>query len=536
MRNIKDELGYLRDVVAKIDKANYADVPDAVLDALGVNKSDANSIKNFLDLVDKYEETLKSVGTRKWFVPGTPFAIENCPKHKLFFESGAKYHERIFMAANRAGKSVSGAFETACHLTGDYPEWWTGRRFDGPINAWAAGSTARSTRDTVQKELIGPVGAWGTGMIPEDRLGKYWSLAGVPQGLDMIEVKHKSGGWSTVGFKNYEQDVKAYYGTAMHVIWLDEEVPSLIYNECLLRTMTTDGIVFVTFTPLAGLTPFVVRFCRSADFLGGAKKILALENDKENEDNNGRDARFVNLQTSKGVIQAGWDDIPWLPEDKKKQMWEDTPPNLRDSRSKGIPAMGSGNVYPIPLEEIIVEPFEIPPHFRRMYALDVGWNKTACLWGAEDPNTGTIYVYDEHYMGESSPAIHAQAIKNRGSWMYGCIDPASRGRSQVDGQSLMSVYKQMGLKLFPANNEVEGGINNVWNHLSVGKLKIFKTLTNFQKEYMLYRRDDKGKVIKEEDHLMDALRYLVNNFRRARTPGSSMSTGGTWNGTKRYDT
>lgn len=120
--------------------------------------------------------------------------------------------------------------------------------------------------------------------------------------------------------------------------------------------------------------------------------------------------------------------------------------------------------------------------------------------------------------------------------MYGCIDPASRGRSQVDGQSLISVYKQMGLKLFPANNEVEGGINNVWNHLSVGKIKVFRTLTNFQKEYMLYRRDDKGKIIKEEDHLMDALRYLINNFRRARTAAASTSTGGTWNGTRRYDT
>lgn len=169
---------------------------------------------------------------------------------------------------NRSGKSVSGAFETAVHLTGDYPSWWKGRRFDRPVNFWGCGSTARSTRDTVQKELIGPVGAWGTGMIPEDRLGDYWSLPGVPQGLDMIKVRHRSGGWSTIGFKNYEQDVKAYYGTAMDGIWLDEEVPSLIYNECLLRTMTTDGILYVTFTPLHGLTPFVVRFCRLATFLG----------------------------------------------------------------------------------------------------------------------------------------------------------------------------------------------------------------------------------------------------------------------------
>lgn len=516
------------------DSLDSEALPDDFLEKLGIGKNkDANSIKQFLAIAAKYDDALKAAGPSKWFVPDSQFSIEHCPKHKIFFESGSEYNERIFMASNRSGKSVSGAYETACHLTGDYPSWWKGRRFEYPINAWAAGSTARSTRDTVQKELIGPVGAWGTGMIPAERLGQYWSLAGVPQGLDMIKVKHRSGGWSTVGFKNYEQDVKAFYGTAMEVVWLDEEVPAMIYNECLLRTMTTQGIVYVTFTPLNGLTPFVVRFCRAADFLGGAKRILALELTEVEQE--AEEARMAEYQTNKAVVQAGWDDVPWLTEASKRQMLEDTPPNLRDSRSKGIPAMGSGNVYPIPLESIIIDPFEIPPHFRRLYALDVGWNRTAVIWGAEDPNTGTIYLYDEHYLGEMPPAVHAQGIKNRGAWIYGVIDPASRGRSQIDGQSLMVVYKQMGLKLFPANNEVEGGINNVWNMLSVGKIKVFRTLQNFQREYMLYRRDDKGKVIKEEDHLMDCFRYLINNIKRARTPGSALGGGGNWDGTKRYD-
>jgi phage terminase large subunit-like protein len=538
MKNKFDTLDLDKVLAAiQIDSTDMGEVSEDTLSQFEVSKTkDANSIKRLLSLMEKYDAALKSAGPSKWFVPGTPFEIDACKKHKLFFKTGSTYNERCFMASNRSGKSISGAYETACHLTGEYPDWWEGKRFDGPINAWAAGSTARATRDTVQKELIGPVGAWGTGMIPAEKLGQYWSLAGVPQGLDMIKVKHVTGGWSTVGFKNYEQDVKAFYGTAMEVIWLDEEVPAMIYNECLLRTMTTNGIVYVTFTPLSGLTPFVVRFCRQADFLGGAKRMLALDAGKDTEEDAGQDARFKDYQTAKALIQAGWDDIPWLTEDKKRAMLEDTAPHLRDARSKGIPAMGSGNVYPIPLEDILCDPFEIPPHFRRLYALDVGWNRTAALWCAEDPNTGNIYIYDEHYVGERPPAVHAQSIKNRGAWIYGVIDPASRGRSQIDGQSLMVVYKQMGLKLFPANNEVEGGINNVWNMLSVGKIKVFKTLQNFQKEYMLYRRDEKGKVIKEEDHLMDCFRYLINNIKRARNPGSALGGIGNWDGTKRYDT
>ena len=119
----------------------------------------------------------------------------------------------------------------------------------------------------MQKELIGPIGAWGTGMIPKDKLGQWFALQGVPQGIDIIQVKHVSGGWSTIGFKNYEQKIDAFFGTDMDWIWMDEECPQEIYNECLLRTMTTNGIIYVTFTPLKGLTPMVVKFSETADYL-----------------------------------------------------------------------------------------------------------------------------------------------------------------------------------------------------------------------------------------------------------------------------
>lgn len=173
--------------------------------------------------------------------------------------------------------SVAGAYEAACHATGEYPSWWEGKTFDRPTSGWALGSTARATRDTVQKELIGPVGAWGTGMIPRSRIGDWWALAGVPQGIDIVKIKHvPTGGWSTIGFKNYEQPLEAFYGTAMDWIWTDEEVPLEIYNELLIRTMTTKGIIFNTFTPLKGLSPTVVRFAEKADYLAGAVPLIGL--------------------------------------------------------------------------------------------------------------------------------------------------------------------------------------------------------------------------------------------------------------------
>jgi hypothetical protein len=149
-----------------------------------------------------------------------------------------------------------------------------------------------------------------------------------------------------------------------------------------------------------------------------------------------------------------------------------------------------------------------------MFALDVGWNRTAALWGALDPATDTIYIYDEHYLGKEIPAVHGYAIKSRGEWIHGVIDPAARGRGQRDGERLIDDYKELGLVLFKAVNEVESGLQNTLQRLVSRRIKVFKTCINFQKEYLLYRRDKNGKVIKEDDHLMDCLRYIVNNLKR----------------------
>lgn len=253
-----------------------------------------------------------------------------------------------------------------------------------------------------------------------------------------------------------------------------------------------------------------------ADYLAGAKKILALPSMEKDEDE-GEDARLEGLNTRKAVVQAGWDDAAWLSEESKTQMLADTPPHLRDARSKGVPAMGSGSVYPISLESLMVEPFQIPNYYKRMYALDVGWNRTAVLWAAIDPQTGTVYIVDEHYLGEQPPPIHAAAVRARGQWIPGVIDPAARGRTQNDGTQLIKQYRDLGLQIVPAINAVDAGINGMWQRMSTGGLRVFNTLPNFAKEFVLYRRDEKGRIIKENDHLMDCLKYIENNINRAKS-------------------
>lgn len=190
-------------------------------------------------------------------------------KHLEFFKAGARYRERCAMCANRVGKTFGmGGYEMSAHLTGLYPDWWEGRRFPGPIRAWAAGKTNETTRDIVQATLLGEVVSGtrkalsGTGIIPGDCIDMAritWKM-GVADLVDTIRVKHVSGGWSLLGLKSYQQGRGSFEGTAQHVIWLDEEPDAAVYGECLIRTATTGGIVMITFTPLLGLSEVVLQF------------------------------------------------------------------------------------------------------------------------------------------------------------------------------------------------------------------------------------------------------------------------------------
>jgi phage terminase large subunit-like protein len=162
-----------------------------------------------------------------------------------------------------------GAYETSLHLTGIYPDWWVGRRFDRPVRWWAGGKTNETTRDIVQAKLFGKVsheggrkGVAGTGLIRGDTIapgGIAWKQ-GVQDLIDTALVRHISGGWSEIGLKSYQQGRGSFEGTERDGIWLDEEPPIEIYNECLIRTATTGGMIYITFTPLDGVTETVLQF------------------------------------------------------------------------------------------------------------------------------------------------------------------------------------------------------------------------------------------------------------------------------------
>jgi phage terminase large subunit-like protein len=406
-------------------------------------------------------------------------------KQADFHAAGAWAVERLFLAGNRVGKTLAGAVEVAFHLTGRYPPWWQGHRFDHPVQAWAASVTRESTRDILQAVYLGGLGGnhGQSGVLRPD-----WVLAtrlknSMAGAVDTVQVRHVSGGVSALAFKSFDQGRVRFQGTARGVIHLDEEPPLDVWEECVLRTVTTGGRLLLTMTPLQGMTNLVQKFV--ADEATNQARGLA-------------------------VVRAGWADAPHLPRGELRRLRATLAPHELAAREHGEPVLGVGRVFPLDEREVAVPRFVIPPDWRRCFGVDFGWtNPTAAVWLAEDPVSKIAYVTEVYAASGKTPAEHAAVWRQKGDWIPGVCDPAGQAVSQRDGQSLVGLYGAAGLWLQPADNSVEAGLMQLLTRMQEGRLKVFDDLGAWWGEFRGYHRDARGHVVKRGDHLLDATRYAV---------------------------
>ena len=346
---------------------------------------------------------------------------------------------------------------------------------------------------------MGKIGSFGTGMIPMEAID-FNSLKDAKKAdtsVGVFRVMHgPTGAYSSVEFKSYESGREAFQSAKVNV-WLDEEPPNVgIFTECLLRTMDTTGgtgdvpCLMMTFTPLKGMTETVLNF---------------LEGNIEQE---GQIATKEGQPTNKYVVRCSAYEVPHITTEDLEAMVANIPPWARDARLNGLPQMGAGVIYPISWEKVSVPRFAIPEQWKRYAGMDVG-NKTAAIWFAIDPDTGVHYGYHEYYREGELPAVHAASISAPGAWIPIAIDHAAHGRSQIDGENLFSMYEDLGLKLTNADKSVETGLYLCWELLASGRVKFFDDLVRTKEEYLLYHKDERGRVVKERDHIMDCFRYAM---------------------------
>lgn len=410
---------------------------------------------------------------------------------KLFIEHTANYSQVALIAANRVGKTDTATYIDAIHAMGDYPDGWKGHRFDHAPLIWCLGYSGEKCRDLLQTPLIGRKTdkGWEGGLIPGELIIGSEPMTGTPNAVRSVYVKHKSGGVSKVQFWSYSQGQHALMGDAVDWFHIDEEPKDpTIYPQVLTRTATGDsgngGRGILTFTPENGRTELVIQFMDSPS-------------------------------PAQHCMNVGWDDAPHLSDRVKEELLASFPPHQRDMRTKGIPMLGHGRIYDASEDLITCDPFPIPDHWFVINGMDFGWDHPqAHVQLAWDRDEDKFYLTRAYKAKQTSPAEAWFATK---MWSSGVPTAWPHDGLQTEkgsGLQQKSYYEEAGFDMLPdramwedGSNSVEAGIFELYDLMRSGRMKVFRGLRDWFEEYNFYHRDEKGRIVKIRDDLMDATRY-----------------------------
>ena len=439
-------------------------------------------------------ETLEAIDRRQTFRRFDYF--RPYPKQVAFFEMGGAKRERLLTAGNQQGKTEAGAFEATCHMTGEYPKWWTGRRWDRPTRGWLVGETSAVTRDNLQRKLCGEPGVdseWGTGMIPREALIDRSRAPGVVDAYDTLQVRHVSGGTSVARFKSAEQGRSKFQGETLDWCWNDEEPPMDIYSEELARITATRGMIFTTFTSMMGPTTLVSRF-------------------------------FAEDRPNCGMVQMGLRDALHITPDQYETLINQYLPHERDARINGGIMRGEGRIFLTP-EENLMEPVSqrVPEHWVKLWGIDFGighpFAAALVLW---DRDTDTIHVHDAWRIADALSLVHADYIRRVAGNVPVAWPRDGTERDSHSGDPLAAAYKKHGLRMMPEHAtwsdgslSTYAGVKEMDERMKTGRFKVADHLHDFFEEYRNYHYKD-GKINKIKDDILSAVRVAIMMKRFAR--------------------
>ncbi len=420
-----------------------------------------------------------------------------------FVKATATHHESCLCAANQIGKTYTGTDIDAIHLLGDYPDDWDGHKFDFAPMCWGLGYSMEKTRDLLQKALFGEYveGNFTGGLVPKDRIVSWESATGTPNAMRTVRVSHSSGNVAVIQFWSYSQGQHAIMGDVVDWVHIDEEPKDqTIRPQVLTRTINGDkgrgGRIIYTFTPENGRTDLVIKFM----------------------DDPSKDQFFM---------MKGWTDAPHITKEKRERLLAQYPEHQRDMRTKGIPMLGHGRIYDLADEFILIDPFEIPAHFKIINGMDFGWDHPqAHIQLAIDLDLDIIYVTKAYKAAKVSANDAWGSVRN---WSEGVPvawphDGLQNEKGRDDAVQQKVHYQTAGFKMLPematwppvpdgkggmktGGNSVEHGLYEILDLMRKGKFKVFKGLAEWLDEFRQYHRDEKGKVVKVRDDLLDATRY-----------------------------
>ena len=425
----------------------------------------------------------------RWFKP--------YPKQAEFFALGGSKKERLLTAGNQLGKTEAGGYEAMVHLTGRYPDWWTGRRWHMPTRGWICGPTSLSVRDTTQKKLMGEPGVipeQGTGMIPRECILDVSLARGITDSIDTVQIRHKSGGVSIGRFKSYEQGRSKFQGETLDWVWNDEECPMEIYTEELARITATDGMIFTTFTSLLGETDLTRRF-------------------------------FSEESPNRAMVVIGLKHALHLTEAKRAELESQYPVHERVARLHGGIMRGKGRVFTYPEEAIMEEPLDyIPAHWAKIWGLDFGimhpFAAVLLLW---DRDNDVIHLHHAIRIKDALPIQHAASMRHIGGLVPVAWPHDGAVRDNTTGTPLAALYRKEGLAMLHEHATWPGGGFSTWagvkemqDRMTTGRLRVAKHLSDWFEEYLNYHVDGE-KIVKANDDLLSATRIGIMMQRYANS-------------------
>lgn len=446
------------------------------------------------------------------------------PKQKEFHNNLCM--QRTISGGNQTGKSFCTIMETCFHLTGFYPDWWTGHRLKPRTNTvtkakelriWYLGTDNQTVRNSLQSRIIGTQEAGFTdGAIHKDyiNMDSMMMKRNVAGAVDKVRIRHVDGFEAELCFKSYEQGRKNLQSEPVDVVVFDEEPPSDVYAECVARLSATDGIYYMAFTPLLGMTPLVYSFWLRND---PAKSLTTL---------------------------SVYDSPHFTPKmiANLEARYSGLSPSEKRARMLGLPAIGAGMVYPIEDDVLTAKPFpeKIPQSWKQIAAIDFGRGEHpfAAVWIAIDPITGIRYLYDCLKVTQKSEEEIATLLKRNGEWipfayphdlMKNSGISSFQGLKKTEGWLYKNIFEELGLTMTPHNAmlpeggiAVEPGIIYVRNLMQKGLLQVKPSLSEWWDEKRLYAYGDDSRPKKVNDDVMDAMRYALIMERYATSQRESL--------------
>jgi PBSX family phage terminase large subunit len=398
---------------------------------------------------------------------------------EIFFDLLKSHREVCYFAGNKSGKTYCGAKHCVHAALGpNAAKYGLEVLYDRPVHIWIGSVDYKVQRESAQ-ECIDEF------LINNEVKKIHRMQHGI---YDKIEFRCGS----TIGFKTYDQGRRAWQGPKRDIIWMDEEPPADVLGEARARLIGKDAKMIFTMTPLMGLT--VIH----EEFIEYPKPYRA------------------------HIVGSTYENKAHLTEEYLQTM-EDLGEREKRGRLYGEFVRLEGLVYNEFDKRLHVIPHYDPDPKDFIYfgGMDFGADHPTAFVAAGTDLDGNIYVFRE-YKEVGGFEDHAKAWKqiSHGYNVRRIFRDPSAKQAEIE-------FKRAGIRTFAGLNDRSLGISLINSLLKQKKIFISDRCVNliYEFEHHRYKKqkvDSKdGDVVKADDDLLDALRYMIATSIKARPKKSS---------------